>query len=452
MTVSPAYRGATSTFAIISKVVETRIPQSQFNLDKIDGTGPSGYNVDLSKMQMFYIDYTWYGAGFIRWGLRGPDGNVFYVHKLPNNNVNTEAYMRSGNLPARYETSTMPPITTTTSDFLSATSTLSVASTLDFPLPSDPLFPATICVRTGSKYEYLNYTGKTSTTFTGLTRAQAGSGSLALNVASGSNLATVSSTSGLQVGQRIVDITASNSISEGTYIASINGFNLTLSQPVASANPTVVAIPMGATTAQDFTYSALAPTAVEFAYPTFAPAISHWGTSVIMDGRFDDDKSLVFTYGQRTFTAIASGLSLALLSIRVAPSVDNGVVGVFGARELINRMQLVLRTLDVTTRTAGASLLVTAILNGTPNRSVNWTNAVGGSLTTPTSSLAQIADFSGAGATSIYGGETTGGFFTSSTTSIDLGSVRDLGNSLLGGGSTVTDRTSSCRERVFNPV
>jgi hypothetical protein len=437
MTVSPAYRGATSTYAIISKVVETRIPQSSFNLDKVDGTGPSGYNIDLSKMQMFYIDYTWYGAGFIRWGLRGPDGNVFYVHKLPNNNVNTEAYMRSGNLPARYETSTIPPITYTTADFLSATSTLSVASTADFPLPSDPNFPATLLIRTGSKYEFVNYTGKTATTFTGLTRAQAGTGSLALNVSAQSNLATVSSTSGLQVGQRLIDLT-NNYVPEGTYIAGINGFQLTLSQPVAGANPTVVIPAMGATTAQDFTYSALAPTAVEFAYPTFAPAMSHWGTSVIMDGRYDDDKSLVFTYGQRAFTAIAAGASQVLLSIRVAPSVDNGVTGPFGARELINRMQLILRALDVTTKTASSSLLVSAILNGTPNRSVNWTNAVGGSLTTPTSSLAQIADFSTAGATTLYGGETTGGFFTSGTTSVDLNTVRDLGNSLLGGGDATT--------------
>ena len=58
-------------------------------------------------MQMFYMDYSWYGAGFIRWGFRATDGNVIYVHKVPNNNFNTEAYMRSGNLPARYEVNTL---------------------------------------------------------------------------------------------------------------------------------------------------------------------------------------------------------------------------------------------------------------------------------------------------------------------------------------------------------
>ena len=56
-----------------------------------------------------------------------------------------------------------------------------------------------------------------------------------------------------------------------------------------------------------------------------------------------------------------------------------------------------------------------------------------GGLSVPNSSLAQIADYR-AGSTTITGGEVTGGFFTSGTTSIDLEKVRDLGNALLGGG------------------
>ena len=109
MTISPSYRGASSDYVIVSETIDTKVPQSQWNIDKCDGTGPSGYNIDLTKMQMFYIDFSWYGAGFIRWGFRGPDGNIIYCHKLANNNVNTEAYMRSGNLPARYESESRPP-------------------------------------------------------------------------------------------------------------------------------------------------------------------------------------------------------------------------------------------------------------------------------------------------------------------------------------------------------
>jgi len=176
---------------------------------------------------------------------------------------------------------------------------------------------------------------------------------------------------------------------------------------------------------------------VELAFPTFAPNLSHWGTSVIMDGRFDDDKSLLFTYGQRTTTNISAGATKALFSIRVAPSVDNGTPAEFGARELINRMQLVLRALDITTRASTSNLLVTAVLNGVPTNvsSVTWKNVIQGSATEFNSSLSQIADYSGGSAT-VSGGEVTGGFFVNSTTSISLEAVRDLGNAILGGGTS----------------
>jgi hypothetical protein len=428
MTISPAYRGATATNVIVSKTIDTRIAQSSFNIDKLNGSGSSGYNIDLTKMQMFYIDYTWYGAGFIRWGVRGPNGDVMYAHKLANNNVNNEAYMRSGNLPGRYETNTIPPYTYLTSSVLVGDVSLTVADTSTFPSTG------TLVVRNASSgYEYVNYTGKTATTFTGLTRAQAGQTSLALTIAVGSSSATVASNSGLQIGMRVID-TTNGYIPEGTFISNIVGNTITLSQAATGANPTVVVPPMGAGAATAFTYSATAPTAVEFAYPTFSPSIAHWGTSVIMDGRFDDDKSLLFTYGQTTFTTIASGDAKALMSIRVSPSVDNGIPAAFGSRELINRMQLVLRALDITTK-AASNLLITAVLNGQPSTSTTWTNAVRGSIATNNSSLAQIADYAG-GSTKIYGGETTGGFFVASTGSIDLERVRDLGNNILGGGGT----------------
>ena len=430
MTISPAYRGATATNVIVSKTIDTRIAQTSFNIDKINGSGSSGYNIDLTKMQMFYIDYTWYGAGFIRWGVRGPNGDVLYVHKLANNNVNSEAYMRSGNLPGRYETNTNPPYTYTTANVLVGDVTLTVADTTTFPSTG------TIVVRTAAAYEYMNYTGKTATTFTGLTRAQTGQAALALTIAVGSSTATVGSNSGLQIGMRVID-TTTGYIPDGTFISNIVGTTLTLSQAATGANPTVVVPPMGAGAATAFTYSATAPTAVEYAYPSFSPSIAHWGTSVIMDGRFDDDKSLLFTYGQTAFTTIASGDAKALMSIRVSPSVDNSIPAAFGSRELINRMQLVLRALDITTK-AASNLLITAILNGQSSTATTWTNAVRGSVATNNSSLAQIADFGG-GSTKVYGGETTGGFFVASTGSIDLSLVRDLGNNILGGGGATSD-------------
>jgi hypothetical protein len=430
MTISPSYRGANANYVIISKTIDTRVPQSQWNIDKCDGTGPSGYNIDLTRMQMFYIDYSWYGAGFIRWGFRGPDGNVFYCHKMINNNVNTEAYMRSGNLPGRYESESRPPTTQITTTLGASDTTVGVASTASFP-PS-----GTLCIRNLNTYEYVNYAGIGTTAFTGLTRGKSGSAALVLSgITTGVNVATATTTN-LQVGQRVI-----GGFPEGTYISSIGVGNITLSQAATAANPTVIAPPMGATSGQTFTYSPTDPVAVELAYPTYGPSISHWGTSVIMDGRFDDDKSLVFIYGQSTGTTVGANATRALFSIRVSPSVDNGISAAFGARELINRMQLTLRALDVAAIPASgnANLLVQAFLNGVPSTATTWTNAVGNITGRINSSLAQIADYS-AGSTTVTGGEVTAGFFVGSgANSIDLSQVRDLGNSILGGGGTTAN-------------
>jgi len=438
MTISPSYRGATADYVIISETIDTKYPQSSWNIDKCDGTGPSGYNVDLTKMQMFYIDYSWYGAGFIRWGFRGPTGDIIYCHKVANNNANTEAYMRSGNLPARYESESRPPTTQINRSVAASDTFVGVASTAGFPSAG------TLLIRNAESYEYVNYAGIGTTAFTGVTRGKSGNTSLSLTVASGSNVATATTTN-LQVGQRII---SSAGIPDGTYISALGVGTVYLSQAATAANPTVAAVPMGATAGVAFTYSTTDPTAVELAFPTYGPSISHWGTSVIMDGRFDDDKSLVFTYGQVGITTLQasgqSGSSRALIAIRVAPSVDNGVAASFGSRELINRMQLVLRQLDLTALGGGSpTILVRAYLNATPTVATTWTNAVGNVAGIQNSSLAQIADYAnvGAGLTGVQvnGGEVTAGFFVGSgANSIDLSGVRDLGNSILGGGSTTT--------------
>jgi len=439
MDISPSYRGATASYCVVSKTIDTKYPSSTWNIDKCDGTGPSGFNIDLTKMQMFYIDYSWYGAGFIRWGFRGNTGDIIYCHKIPNNNVNTEAYMRSGNLPARYESQSVPPTTQITTTVNTGDTYVGVASTAGFPSSG------TLCIRNAGNYEYVNYTGIGTTAFTGLTRAKAG-GAVTVSVAQSSNSATsVGSTTNLQIGQRAIH----SFLPDATFITSIDSAStLTLSQAATSAISAgiVTFAPMGLTTPQTFTYSATDPIAVEFAYPTYAPTISHWGTSVIMDGRFDDDKSLIFTYGQVGVTTLAvagsPGSTRALLAIRVAPSVDNGISAAFGARELINRMQLKLTTLDITTTTANSNMLVRAYLNSTPTTATTWTNAVGNITGIQNSSLAQIADYASVGgATGVQatGGEITAGFFVGSgALSLDLTNVRDLGNCVLGGGGATS--------------
>jgi hypothetical protein len=502
MTISPSYRGASAKFVQLSKTVDEKVPQSEWNLDTMDGNGPSGYNLDLTKMQMFYIDYSWYGAGFVRWGLRGIDGTVYYVHKLLNNNTNSEAYMRSGNLPARYESNTFQKTTAITSSIGVSDNTINVKSTEGFP-PN-----GTLLIRSGTVYEYVNYAAKTATSFTGVIREKNGA-TADISISQGSNIGTVASISGIQVGQRILH----PSFPDNTYVSKITGNTIELNTAALQQNPQAVLFAaMTDAVAKSFTFDDSQPISVELAFPTYSASVSHWGTSVIMDGKYDDDKSLLFTFGQTNFinipasatvTQTVSGtaatriltvsnaslyrvgmivndntagfqsgttvlgintslntllLSLpltqlvgsqtvtftggntrALFSIRVAPSVDNGIAALFGQRELINRMQLTLRTLGVTTRTADSNMLVTAILNGVPTGNTSYTNAVRNSTILYNSSLAQVADYQGSGnSTVVVGGEITGGFYVEGTDSIELDTVRDLGNSILGGGGNTT--------------
>ena len=131
--VTPDYRGTTANGVRGSVITEIRVPQSDFNMDTLDGYGPSGFNIDLNKMQMMGIQYTWYGAGFADFMCRGSDGNWVFAHRFKNNNVNNEAYMRSGNLPVRYSIENDSPTTYLTASMDASQTTIPVAETRYFP-------------------------------------------------------------------------------------------------------------------------------------------------------------------------------------------------------------------------------------------------------------------------------------------------------------------------------
>jgi len=530
LVIFPDYRGpndsgqSAAQNLIVTKTVETEWTQNDWNLDRCDGTGKSGYTIDPTKMQMFYMDYSWYGAGFIRWGFRALDGDIIYAHKIPNNNQNTEAYMRSGNLPARYEVNTIPPATVTTKTFSNADTTMYVAAApTHFPDAGTLRVKRTTGSTTGVQ-EYINYTGKnvfqqdvvnvlagdvievastsglspggqqtisfdipfsnivarktyyvaavpSATTFkitdtigdstgisltqqvgsalsplsrasagsfTGITREQAGATGINLTMASGSSVGTVSSSTGIQKGQRLYGV----GIPAETYVHTISGTSITLSRAVTTANPTgILFSALGAGSAQTFTYDATQPTSVELIQATSVPQISHWGSSVIMDGRYDDDRAYVYTVGTKLRRSIGTGgnKTRSVLALRLAPSVDNGIIGNFGTRELVNRMQLVLRSMDVLSE---GQFFVELVLNPIPTSTVDW-EPVGGT------SLAQYSDMNGQSNIDFVGGEVIYGFYAGGATdaavpeSYSLSDVKEISNSILGGGTDSYENTSS---------
>lgn len=75
--------------------------RDEWNIDKLDGTGPSGQTITLSGTNIFVIDYEWLGVGRVRYGVV-LDGQVWYCHKI-NNTGKAGAYLNSPNHPIRAE-------------------------------------------------------------------------------------------------------------------------------------------------------------------------------------------------------------------------------------------------------------------------------------------------------------------------------------------------------------
>lgn len=79
----------------------TSIPQTFWNIDKMDGTGSSGIYLDFKKAQLFVIDMEWLSVGRVRFGFY-IYGKIVYCHQLTNINGLTGPYTTEINLPVCY--------------------------------------------------------------------------------------------------------------------------------------------------------------------------------------------------------------------------------------------------------------------------------------------------------------------------------------------------------------
>jgi len=94
-------------------VVNNSINQSSWNIDKLDGTGQSQLQLDMSKAQIFIIDFEWLGVGRIRFGFN-INGITYYCHQVLNANSINTVYMTTANLPLRYELRNTGTVASTT--------------------------------------------------------------------------------------------------------------------------------------------------------------------------------------------------------------------------------------------------------------------------------------------------------------------------------------------------
>jgi len=314
MVVQPAYRGVTSRNIKITKTVDVRVPQEDWSIDPADGTGANGFNLDIHKLQMGYADYSWYGAGKIRFGFKDRDGHVVYMHEFKHNNRLNESYFRSGNLPGRYEIENGNNPSSAPTLFHFGTSVI-MDGTFDddkaylFSAQSKPFVFAQGL--TGS------FNSTADTTFEEITL----NGERVYVYAA---TCTESDASSVAVGQLIADST--NHLPDKTYVTQV---------VLAGANSKV--------------YTSYPATRLN---PTTLNAIAS-GTT--------------FSYGETVFGGDVVDLTrpIPLISIRLAPSVDSGLTGKIGEREIVNRMQMALKTAGVTTN---KDVEIFFILNGLPSK------------------------------------------------------------------------------------
>ena len=84
-------------------VFNHEVAQEDWNLDTLDGNGPSGITLDPADTNIVFIDLQWLGVGRVRCGF-DIDGVVVYAHEFLNaNNGQVRPYMRTANLPVAWE-------------------------------------------------------------------------------------------------------------------------------------------------------------------------------------------------------------------------------------------------------------------------------------------------------------------------------------------------------------
>lgn len=88
--------------SVTGSVVDTAIDQANWNIDKFDGSGPTGLTLNFDNTQIFVIDFQWLGSGRVRFGFY-INGEIRYCHEAPHYNSAIGPYMQTASLPIRIE-------------------------------------------------------------------------------------------------------------------------------------------------------------------------------------------------------------------------------------------------------------------------------------------------------------------------------------------------------------
>ena len=87
--------------SVSGSLVNNPVAQANWNVDPMDGSGPSGITLDLTKAQILFMDLEWLGVGTVRIGFV-IDGNFYVCHKFQHANIIASTYITTASLPLRY--------------------------------------------------------------------------------------------------------------------------------------------------------------------------------------------------------------------------------------------------------------------------------------------------------------------------------------------------------------
>ena len=455
---------------IVTKTVNTKTPQEDWSIDPCDGTGVTGYNLDLSRIQMAYIDYSWYGAGKIRYGFKTTDGQVQYVHEYVHNNNLFESYLRSGNMPARYEVVTYENPTYIPSLFHWGTSVMmdgrfdddnaylfsQNSQTLDIRgttaksfastgtnLTNDLMTVQTHGFRSGDivQFESIGSSGVRGANLQNPPTRVVGSNTLAnltngqryKVIANSANLihlaplaATISTGASFARTSNVMTVTtvAPHNLTTGMYVGVYGVANTVLNGNQLATSPTGVAngaFTVTVTGTNTFTYPSAG---------TNQTILVESGSIISEVIDFTGQGNTQFTYFLYPDGSLnnTSGPNYQpLISLRLSPSVSEGLTGKLGDRDVINRMQLKLNEIAVSTD----QLVDVKVLL---NPRLNNLNFVG----VDSPSLTQIVEHTAAdtvsGGVQIYNFRGAIG-----TTVANVSTLFEMSNSILGGDSIFPD-------------
>ena len=97
--------------SVTGSVTNTRISQlggvygagdTGWNVDPMNGTGPSGITLDITKAQILWMDIEWLGVGTVRMGFV-INGQFYICHEWDHANLITSTYITTASLPMRCE-------------------------------------------------------------------------------------------------------------------------------------------------------------------------------------------------------------------------------------------------------------------------------------------------------------------------------------------------------------